>query len=181
LRGWGFRGTPSTSRFKGYLRAVGGRTTAQAIARRGAQRATRPRGCGGGGEPPPHLLTGKLRASDGHFTGKGASERSERAERSGATENRRARFGEFPGHRGVRQAGPGGLRLSGVERGREAMRSRAPFGLAQNRMPAADADPNRQWRRSSIPRLLCLTSCRGFPSGLHLQDMQTRENGWRYR
>lgn len=47
-------------------------------------------------------------------------------------------------------------------------------------MPAADADPNRQGRRSIIPRLLCLASCSGSPSGLHLQDMQTRENGWRY-
>ena len=148
LRGWGFRGTPSTSRFKGYLRAVGGRTTAQAIARRGAQSATRPRGCGGGGEPPPRLPSW---TRNGHFPGEGASERSERAERSEA------------------------------ERGREAMRSRAPFGLAQNRMPAADADPNRQGRRSIIPRLPCLASCRGFPSGLHLQDMKTRENGWRYR
>lgn len=148
LRGWGFRGTPSTSRFKGYLRAVGGRTTAQAIARRGAQRATRPRGCGGGGEPPPRL---RPLSRNGHFPGEGASERSERAERSEA------------------------------ERGREAMRSRAPFGLAQNRMPAADADPNRQWRRSSIPRLLSLAPCNGLPPALHLHDMQTRENGWRYR
>ena len=81
LRGWGFRGTPSTSLFKGYIGAVGGRTTPQAIARRGAQRATRPRGCGGGGEPPPRLLT---RARNGHLTGEGASERSERAERSEA-------------------------------------------------------------------------------------------------
>lgn len=148
LRGWGFRGTPSTSRFKGYIGAVGGRTTPQAIARRGAQRATRPRGCGGGGEPPPRLPP---RARYGHFAGEGASERSERADRSEA------------------------------ERGREAMRSRVPFWSAKNRMPAADADPNRQGRRSSIPRLLCLSSCSGCPFALHLQDMQTRENGWRYR
>lgn len=61
------------------------------------------------------------------------------------------------------------------------MRSRAPFWLAKNRMPAADADPNRQGRPSSIPRLLCLTPCNSCPSALHLQDTQTRENGWRYR
>ena len=148
LRGWGFRGTPSTSLFKGYIGAVGGRSTPQAIARRGAQSATRPRGCGGGGEPPPRLPT---RTRYGHLAGEGASERSERAERSEA------------------------------ERGWEAMRSRVPFGLAQNRMPAADADPNRQCRLSINPRLLCLAFCNDCPFALHLQDMQTRENGWRYR
>lgn len=90
MRGWGFRGTPSTSRFKGYIRAVGGRTTAQAIARRGARSATRPRGRGGGGEPPPHLLTGNFRAASGRLTCEGAKRpsgaraRSARAERSGA-------------------------------------------------------------------------------------------------
>ena len=92
MRGWGFRGTPSTSRFKGYFRAVGGRTTAQAIARRGAQRATRPRGCGGGGEPPPRLLTGTFY---GQFPGtfRGRVRASVASERSGAKRSEVGREG----------------------------------------------------------------------------------------